>query len=624
MNILQTEDLIKGLPDERLLQEAQSPTGQVPQFLVVSEIQRRTDMRKRFKNQEETPKDTVSEQIIEEGIRSIPPRPPPQIPQGLPPQGPPNMPYPLPQGQGLIPSEQHFPPPPNEAILPPGNGGFPEGIRRFQDGGLIGPQSFTFPYEGQNYEFNMAGYPSKTAAIDAFLEGNNAPFSIFQGQPGITDIQVNPVEQAVRAAQGGELGIGSINPQAEPLNDQTPFSRYINHPIDTENKEAQLNKAEGAMVQGKRRINRHGLAAGVGSLINGNQLSEGTGDFDISDLVEQQKNAAYASALIQIGSGIAGNDLAGGLSRAGAAASKDMETARLFDLKGRLLNQTKAKKGKRQVVDGQIVDLDTGAATPIKGFVSKEKATENAREREIQDFMDNFTNKDGTPISRAKALKLQNKFRKITTGPLGNVRMTDAVNESTELIIRKAPELTSVQTPRGQTLYTAAKEGTGVWNSVTRAIARAGSPFGADIEFAEDEFKALQVLDAGQRTLVLSLTQSQNKSIREFELISKLFDLMPSPAKQPAEFLEQSKSMEGLIARGIARAETDIRSSTISKKGRDELLSLVRDMRDYTDALGVPLSEKEDVRSWIQSRRGFFDMSIQDQEAAIKFYEDRL
>ena len=48
MNILEVEDIIKGLPDQALQKEAQAPSGQVPQFLVVSEIQRRTDMRKRF------------------------------------------------------------------------------------------------------------------------------------------------------------------------------------------------------------------------------------------------------------------------------------------------------------------------------------------------------------------------------------------------------------------------------------------------------------------------------------------------------------------------------------------------------------------------------------------------
>ena len=77
MNILEVEDIIKGLPDQALQKEAQAPSGQVPQFLVVSEIQRRTDMRKRFQSQQqEQPQGTVSQQIVQEGIASI--APPPQ------------------------------------------------------------------------------------------------------------------------------------------------------------------------------------------------------------------------------------------------------------------------------------------------------------------------------------------------------------------------------------------------------------------------------------------------------------------------------------------------------------------------------------------------------------------
>jgi hypothetical protein len=98
MNILQTEDLVKGLPDERLMQEAQSPSGQVPQFLLISEVQRRADMRKRYQaDQAEQPQGTVTDQILNQGIMGTQPpiqQPPPG--QGMPP---PNMPQQLPQGQ---------------------------------------------------------------------------------------------------------------------------------------------------------------------------------------------------------------------------------------------------------------------------------------------------------------------------------------------------------------------------------------------------------------------------------------------------------------------------------------------------------------------------------------------
>jgi len=85
MNILEVEDMIKGLPDQALQQEAQAPTGQVPQFLVISEIQRRTDMRKRFQ-QEQQPQGTVADQIVQEGVMSVMP-PQAMVPQAMPPQG---------------------------------------------------------------------------------------------------------------------------------------------------------------------------------------------------------------------------------------------------------------------------------------------------------------------------------------------------------------------------------------------------------------------------------------------------------------------------------------------------------------------------------------------------------
>ncbi len=94
MNILEIEDMIKGLPDQALQREAQMPSGQVPQFLVVSEIQRRGDMRKRF--QERQPQGTIKDQVIQEGIAAMaPPEPQMQsammgmqqpMPQAMPPQ----------------------------------------------------------------------------------------------------------------------------------------------------------------------------------------------------------------------------------------------------------------------------------------------------------------------------------------------------------------------------------------------------------------------------------------------------------------------------------------------------------------------------------------------------------
>jgi len=108
VNIFQQEDVIKGMPDQALMKEAQAPTGRIPQYLVVSEIQRRADMRKRFAgDQQSMPQSTVKDQIVSGGIVGVGQQR--QAPQGgmmpqmpaaqpMPPQRPmPVPPQPMPQ-----------------------------------------------------------------------------------------------------------------------------------------------------------------------------------------------------------------------------------------------------------------------------------------------------------------------------------------------------------------------------------------------------------------------------------------------------------------------------------------------------------------------------------------------
>lgn len=109
MNIIEAEDLVKGLPDQALFQEAQFPSGRIPQFLAVSEVQRRQDMRQRFQTAQQGQKPSVKDQILQSGIGSTGMAPemtsaPPMAPQ-MPPQGgpmPPQMPPPVGMAGGGI------------------------------------------------------------------------------------------------------------------------------------------------------------------------------------------------------------------------------------------------------------------------------------------------------------------------------------------------------------------------------------------------------------------------------------------------------------------------------------------------------------------------------------------
>lgn len=73
MNLVQLQDMLKGMPDDRLKTEMDQPTGVVPQYLVLSEIVRRDKARSASN---EAPKTTVVEDVMNQanmgGIGAIP------------------------------------------------------------------------------------------------------------------------------------------------------------------------------------------------------------------------------------------------------------------------------------------------------------------------------------------------------------------------------------------------------------------------------------------------------------------------------------------------------------------------------------------------------------------------
>lgn len=129
MNIIEAEDMIKGVPDQILLQYAQDPPPNIPQFLAISEVQRRQDMRQRFQAQQQSPQPTIKDQVLQGGIASAG-GPPPMgaMPPGAPMQQmPPGAPMQqMPQG---APAQQMSPPPMQQAA-----GGAP---MRMSMGGIV-------------------------------------------------------------------------------------------------------------------------------------------------------------------------------------------------------------------------------------------------------------------------------------------------------------------------------------------------------------------------------------------------------------------------------------------------------------------------------------------------------
>jgi len=64
MNIIEQTEALKDLPDQRLMQEMQAPTGFAPQFLVLSELKRRKRMRDEYQRQQSADMKTVAEETI--------------------------------------------------------------------------------------------------------------------------------------------------------------------------------------------------------------------------------------------------------------------------------------------------------------------------------------------------------------------------------------------------------------------------------------------------------------------------------------------------------------------------------------------------------------------------------
>jgi hypothetical protein len=132
-NMLEQSEELKGWPDQRLMQEYNSPTTATPQVVVLSELNRRADMRNRYQQAMSGQPDQppVDEQVMAKLMGMNPPQGGP--PQGGPPQGGPPQGGP-PQGgppQGMPPQggpPQGGPPPgmPPQGGPPPG--GPPRGM----------------------------------------------------------------------------------------------------------------------------------------------------------------------------------------------------------------------------------------------------------------------------------------------------------------------------------------------------------------------------------------------------------------------------------------------------------------------------------------------------------------
>ncbi len=120
-NILDQQNLLKGITDERLSSLLQNPIGVIPPFLVAAEAQRRQAIREQFSGQQpqESVVDTLTRQLagVPQNIQSSAQAP--QAPQGI---------AAIPQQQEAQPQEAQ----PEQQTM--NSGGY---VQRYQDGSLV-------------------------------------------------------------------------------------------------------------------------------------------------------------------------------------------------------------------------------------------------------------------------------------------------------------------------------------------------------------------------------------------------------------------------------------------------------------------------------------------------------
>lgn len=314
MNILEIEDLVKGMPDEVLFREAQSPSGQVPQFLTISEIQRRTDMRKRFTNQlRKMPESTVSNRIMHEGIAAI---------QGT---------QPVPPVQGYA------------------EGG---GIRLISNPTWDAWREEREARKQRNLdEWDlMRALTLSQLGTERGITLNEGALSGYEYSPyNFEGISAGSMEVQGQDARVQSLGRGGM---PDPSNEGD-----LEYGAGAEGKgldyylaqiEASLDdpypQREGldALIAQQRALadeyeNRYSSLA----------EAQRSGYPDVSGLVDEQRSDAWSNALVQLGAGIAADDLSGGLSRAGTVGMDARRAARemqLDDNRARLANETLARR----------------------------------------------------------------------------------------------------------------------------------------------------------------------------------------------------------------------------------------------------------------------------------------
>lgn len=145
-NIIEQQDLLKGLPDTRLAMLLQNPVGDIPAFLVAAEAQRRQAIRQQFaaEGSKESVVDSLTKQLVPQNLKTQM-QPPPVVP-------------PTPEMQGVAALQQQ------QAMAQAAQNAQPQqmrhggAVRRYQVGGYVDPFGIPDVPVTEDYDFSFPDF----------------------------------------------------------------------------------------------------------------------------------------------------------------------------------------------------------------------------------------------------------------------------------------------------------------------------------------------------------------------------------------------------------------------------------------------------------------------------------
>jgi hypothetical protein len=402
MNIIEAEDLVKGLPDQALFQEAQFPSGRIPQFLAVSEVQRRQDMRQRFQAAQQGQQATVKDQILQGGIGSTGMAPemtsaPPMAPQ-MPPQG---APMPPPVGMamgGIVPYRMQegrtVPGADNElsrlvslrraAMARGDSAGAVEIERRIAalnvPGGATVSQSMPNPVLTAPVTAPVSSVNTNPQDLQTRLrnlrERGARPEQIANLERQIAGLSAPPVAPAAAPPSAGQGAVSpglpaagaALNaPRQQAGADTSPMGYFANllKPYERPTE-----------VQAAIDLQRQQMEQGLPPPIDLNQYIQSAQQRQ-QEARDEARQMAIANTLMNLGTGLFAGDPAAGLQRATQAATETLrEGRREAQAEGRMAEQLQlqaAQQNRQNILD--TMKFKSEAVGDIANIISGEKKT---------------------------------------------------------------------------------------------------------------------------------------------------------------------------------------------------------------------------------------------------------